>query len=204
MKRRFAMLDRDGTLIYERHYLADPEQVELLPGVVEGLRALRSMGLGLVVLTNQSGVGRGFFDLATLGKIHERMRWLLKDQGIELDGIYYCPHSPEDGCTCRKPAAGMVARAVQDLDFDPAQGFMIGDKNADVQLGNYVGAKTVLVLTGYGQRELESGVTRPDHIVANLADLPPIVAEYVKAAPASDGGIVPKVNPSGPSLKQDH
>ena len=195
MRRRFVMLDRDGTLIYERHYLADPEQVELLPGVIEGLRLLRSMGVGLVVLTNQSGLARGFFDQAALEKIHERMEKLLMDQGLELDGIYYCPHLPEDGCACRKPAVGMVARAAQDLDFDPAQGFMVGDKDVDVQLGKNIGAKTILVLTGHGQREIERGLTHPDHIVATLAELPKIVSSYLGGFSSADEAIVATPGP---------
>lgn len=175
MRRRFILLDRDGTLIYERHYLSDPEQVELLPGVVEGLTALRKLGFGLVVLTNQSGLGRWLFDLGTLHKIHERMKRLLLDHGLELDGIYYCPHLPEDKCACRKPATGMALQAAQELDFDLAQSFMVGDKNVDVQLGKNIGAKSVLVLTGYGREELATGETHPDYIIANLAELPTIV-----------------------------
>ncbi len=185
MRRRFVMLDRDGTLIHERHYLSAPEQVELLPGVVEGLLALRQLDLGLVVLTNQSGVGRGLFDLAALNRIHERMNHLLKAQGVELDGIYHCPHLPEDGCVCRKPAAGMALKAAQELDFDPAQGFMVGDKNVDVQLGKNIGAKSILVLTGYGKKELESGEVHPDHIIATLAELPSIVTGSSAGTPSS-------------------
>lgn len=173
------MLDRDGTLIYERHYLADPDQVELLPGVVDGLRLLRNMGLGLVVLTNQSGLARGLFDLATLEKIHARMEQLLMDEGLELDGIYYCPHLPEQGCSCRKPAVGMVERATKALNFNSAESFMVGDKDIDIRLGKNVGAKTILVLTGYGQCERSHGLTHPDHIISTLVDLPPIVAGYL-------------------------
>ena len=142
MTRRFAMLDRDGTLIHERHYLSDPNDVELLPGAVEGLLSLRKMGLGLVVLTNQSGVGRGYFDVARLELVHARMNSLLAQEGVEVDGIYYCPHRPEDLCPCRKPRPGLVNRAASELRFQPGDGFMIGDKAIDVQLGRAVGATT--------------------------------------------------------------
>jgi D-glycero-D-manno-heptose 1,7-bisphosphate phosphatase len=91
-QRRFAVLDRDGTIIVERHYLSDASQVELIPGVAGGLRHLREMGLGLIVITNQSGIGRGFFDQARLDLIHQRLRELLQAEGVNLDDIYSCPH----------------------------------------------------------------------------------------------------------------
>src|SRR3989338_6624600 len=103
-KRRFVVLDRDWTVIVERHYLADPGQVELIPGVAPALRQLHRMGLGLVVLTNQSGVGRGLFDTQRVEAIHQRMRAVLEAEGVRLDGVFYCPHAPESGCGCRKPA----------------------------------------------------------------------------------------------------
>lgn len=170
------MLDRDGTLIYERHYLADPDGVELLPGVIEGLKAIRKMGLGLVVVTNQSGIGRGLFDLSMLDKVHERMKRLLSYHGVELDGIYYCPHLPETHCDCRKPAVGMALRAAKELNFEPGEGFMVGDKNVDVQLGKNLGATTVLVLTGYGQDEMERSAVNTDHVIKSLSELPEIVS----------------------------
>jgi D-glycero-D-manno-heptose 1,7-bisphosphate phosphatase len=179
MRPRFVMLDRDGTLIEERHYLSRPDQVVLLPGVVEGLRALRQMGLGLVVLTNQSGIGRGLFDLDALRSIHERMATLLGAQGLALDGIYYCPHRPDEGCPCRKPATGMAMQAATELGFDPGEGFMVGDKAVDVDLGRNLGAKTVLVLTGYGRQENEAGRAKPDHVVEDLSALPAVIAPYL-------------------------
>ncbi len=182
MRRRFVMLDRDGTLIHERHYLSDPEDVELLPGAVEGLLSLREMGLGLVVLTNQSGVGRGYFDVARLQLIHARMNELLAREGVVLDGIYYCPHRPEDACFCRKPSAGLVNLASSDLGFQPSDGFMIGDKASDVQLGKAVGATTFLVLTGYGSMELEESAGYADHVVIDLARAAEIVASIAHAS----------------------
>lgn len=182
MGRRFAMLDRDGTLIQERHYLSDPEDVELLPGVVDGLLSLRGMGLGLVVLTNQSGVGRGYFDVARLELVHARMNELLAHGGVALDGIYYCPHRPEDACSCRKPKAGLVNLASSELGFRPSDGFMIGDKAIDVQLGKAVGATTFLVLTGYGKQEQEEAAGYADHVVADLARVADIVASNALAS----------------------
>jgi D-glycero-D-manno-heptose 1,7-bisphosphate phosphatase len=179
MPRRFAMLDRDGTLIHERHYLSDPDDVELLPGAVEGLLSLRKLGLGLVVLTNQSGVGRGYFDVARLELVHARMNSLLAHEGVELDGIYYCPHRPEDLCPCRKPRAGMVNRAASELRFQPGDGFMIGDKAIDLQLGKVVGATTFLVLTGYGKREHGEAAAYTDYVADDLAQVAEVVASLI-------------------------
>jgi D-glycero-D-manno-heptose 1,7-bisphosphate phosphatase len=164
------MLDRDGTLIAERHYLGRPDEVELLVGVPDALRSLRRSGFGLVVLTNQSGVGRGFFDLAALERVHERMNELLLEHEVVLDGIYYCPHLPEDRCRCRKPADGLALRAAAELDFDPGEAFMVGDKTIDMMLGKAVGATTLLVLTGYGMEEAKSSNSYADHIVTDMRE----------------------------------
>jgi D-glycero-D-manno-heptose 1,7-bisphosphate phosphatase len=168
MKRRFVILDRDGTIIVERHYLSDPDQVELLPEVVNGLRAMQKMGLGLVVVTNQSGIGRGFFDEARLSRIHHRMNELLDAEGVALDALYFCPHVPEDECACRKPRPGLIELAAAELDFDPQDCFVIGDKACDIELGQRVGGTTFLVQTGYGAQEAVAMTTRPDYIVNDL------------------------------------
>jgi D-glycero-D-manno-heptose 1,7-bisphosphate phosphatase len=149
---RFVFLDRDGTLNVERHYLSDPDQLELLPNVAAGLWKLREAGFGLVVVTNQSGIARGYFDESRLAAIHHRLREMLAAEGVALDAIYHCPHGPADACRCRKPAPGMIEQAARDLKFDPAACVMIGDKACDVDLGHAVGAASILVRTGYGSR----------------------------------------------------
>ena len=98
-EQRFVVLDRDGTIIEEREYLSDPEQVRLIPGVGAALREFQQLGLGLVVITNQSGIGRGFFDHAQLERVHDRLSELLDAEGVHLDGLYICPHKPDDNCT---------------------------------------------------------------------------------------------------------
>ncbi len=170
MKKQFVVLDRDGTLIVERHYLSDPEQVELLPGVVQGLRQMCQMGLGLVVVTNQSGIGRGYFDHQRLAEINARMLELLAAEDIFLDGIYHCPHVPDDRCHCRKPEPGMILQAAADLNFQPANCFVIGDKPCDIELGQRVSATTLLVKTGYGAEVAANQTTNPDYLVENLAE----------------------------------
>ena len=164
-----ALLDRDGTLIVERDYLSDPEGVELLPGAAAGLRRMREMGLALVVVTNQSGVGRGYFTEASLRAVHERMESLLAREGVRLDGIYHCPHAPDDGCDCRKPATGLAERAARELGFALARSAVIGDKGSDVALARALGVPAVLVTTGYGARELAAGA-EPDAVAADLLE----------------------------------
>src|SRR5215469_17955325 len=132
---RYVLLDRDGTLNVEKHYLSDPAQLELMPGVVEGLRLLQSHGFGLVVISNQSGIGRGVVGKDLVEAIHVRLRELLQQQGVELNGIYYCPHSPEQNCSCRKPSPAMIYQAAEDLDFNPGESFVVGDKSSDVEMG---------------------------------------------------------------------
>lgn len=179
MPRPFVMLDRDGTLIAERHYLSDPDQVELLPGAVAGLQRLRQLGLGLIMVTNQSGVGRGYFSLARLDEVHERVRKLLGEHQVLLDGIYVCPHVPEDNCACRKPRPGLLVRAAAELGFDPAEGFVIGDKPCDIELGQAVKARTFLVRTGYGAKHEADASTQADHVVDNILDAANIITQLV-------------------------
>jgi D-glycero-D-manno-heptose 1,7-bisphosphate phosphatase len=175
---RFAVLDRDGTIIVERHYLADPDGVELLPGVGAGLRRLRELGFGMIIATNQSGLGRGYFDTARLNQIHQRLADLLREQGVVLDGIYCCPHVPEDDCPCRQPKPGLIVQAASELGFDPAQCVVIGDKPCDIDLGRGVGAFTVLVKTGYGASFAISGDIGADAIADDLEHAAQIVHDH--------------------------
>jgi D-glycero-D-manno-heptose 1,7-bisphosphate phosphatase len=165
--RPFVLLDRDGTLIVERHYLARAEDVELLPLTAPGLRLMQAAGLGLAVLTNQSGLGRGYFDWAALHAVHARMTQLLAQEGVSLDGIYVCPHTPEADCNCRKPRPGLVQWAAAELHFDPSKSFVVGDKPCDIELGRRVGAIAILVRTGYGAFWEHEGL-QADYIVDDV------------------------------------
>jgi len=167
-QRRFIMLDRDGTLNVERDYLSDPDQLELIPGVPQALRRLRQLGFGLVVVSNQSGVGRGYFDLAAVERVQQRLRDVLAAEGASIDGFYICPHAPDQRCDCRKPLTGMVDKAAAEWGFAPSEGYVIGDKEADVELGRAVGAKSILVRTGWGKDTEQAGRCRPDAIVDDL------------------------------------
>jgi D-glycero-D-manno-heptose 1,7-bisphosphate phosphatase len=130
--RRLALIDRDGTIIIDRVYLRDPDGIEFAPGAIEGLRLLRDAGFALVLITNQSGIARGYFDAAQLEQIHDRLQSMLAAEDLRLDAIYVCPHGPDDGCDCRKPAPGMVKSAMDDLDFGPERVVLIGDSDADM------------------------------------------------------------------------
>jgi D-glycero-D-manno-heptose 1,7-bisphosphate phosphatase len=181
MKRRFVLLDRDGTIIIERHYLSDPHQIEFLPGAVTGLRHMLGMGLGLVVVTNQSAVGRGFFDEAHLNLIHRRLYELLEAEGVHLEKIYFCPHTPEDDCFCRKPRPGLIERAAKELDFDLQASFVIGDKPADIELGRQVRATTFLVRTGYGAQLVDDPAVNPDYVADDLSAAAQMIQRLLNA-----------------------
>lgn len=175
MNRTYVLLDRDGTIIYDRHYLADPAGVELLPGAAAGLRKLRELDCGLIVVTNQSGIGRGYFDEPTLGRIHDRMCELLAAEKIALDAIYFCPHATADACDCRKPKPGMAVQAAREFGFDPRTSFVIGDRPGDVELGRAIGATSILVRTGVGQETERDGSCTPDFVGDDLT----AVAEFI-------------------------
>ncbi|MFW5836760.1 MAG: D-glycero-alpha-D-manno-heptose-1,7-bisphosphate 7-phosphatase [Desulfovibrionaceae bacterium] len=164
-----ALLDRDGVVIHDRHYLSHPDQVELLPGAADGLRSLSALGLALVLVTNQSGVARGYFSTDSVAAVHARLAELLQAEGLALDGVYFCPHGPHDGCDCRKPRPGLAEQAARDLVLDLSRSFVIGDKCCDVALGRAVGACSILVRTGYGaEHEKTCGETA--HAVADDLD----------------------------------
>ena len=149
------LLDRDGTVIHDRHYLSDPEGVELLPGAVQGLQLLRDAGAGLFLVTNQSGIGRGMFSEESYLACHARLEDLLRQEGLNLGDSAFCPHAPEQqGCACRKPQAGMWKRLRDAHALMPQTSAMIGDKLVDIAFGRNAGlAATVLVLTGKGEKE---------------------------------------------------
>lgn len=186
-RQRYAILDRDGTIIVEKNYLADPDQVELLPGAAAGLRLMQEAGLGLLVVTNQSGIGRGYFDWPRLEEIHARLIRLLRDAGITLDGIYVCPHLPEEGCECRKPAPGLARQAAREHGFDPRDSFLIGDKLSDIQFGRNIGAVTILTRTGYGAAGEPEGGVSPDYVVDDLIGAARIIARRLTEV-AGNGG----------------
>jgi D-glycero-D-manno-heptose 1,7-bisphosphate phosphatase len=150
------ILDRDGTVIVDKHYLHDPAGVELLPGAGEGLALLARAGIRLFIATNQSGIGRGYFPEADYHAVDARLRDMLADYGVSIVDTAFCPHAPDTPCNCRKPATGMWSRLAADHGLAPANTVMIGDKDADVRFGLEAGlAASILVLTGKGAGELD-------------------------------------------------
>jgi histidinol-phosphate phosphatase family protein len=165
------VVDRDGTLIADRHYLADPAGVELLPGVVAGLRQFVAQGYDVAVVTNQSGIGRGFFDHAAMVAVHAELTRQLATHGIHLAGIWHCPHHPDAGCACRKPEPRLLQQAMHRLGYGAAQCLVVGDKRCDIELGARLGVRTALVRTGYGADTERDGGCCPDRVVDSFAEL---------------------------------
>lgn len=154
-------LDRDGNLNEEVGYLGDPARVRLLPGAGPAVRAVREAGMHAVIITNQSGIARGLIQDSEVRAVNQRVVKLLAEQGAEVDGVYYCPHHPEGAvaqyrvvCACRKPAPGLLHQAAEDLGVALEKSFVIGDKLSDVALAHAVGARGILVRTGFGNEQL--------------------------------------------------
>jgi D-glycero-D-manno-heptose 1,7-bisphosphate phosphatase len=157
---RAVFLDRDGTIIEEVGYLDRADRVSFFPWTIAAIQALNCAGLAVVMVSNQSGLARGFFNEAVVDDVHRRMAGLLAAGGAHIDAYYYCPHHPDGKvtglgvvCDCRKPARGLVDRAVAEFGIDPARSFVAGDRWVDIGLARAVGAKGVLVRTGYGDLE---------------------------------------------------
>ncbi len=159
---RWVIADRDGTLIVDQNYRSDPDDVQLLPGVVAGLTKIAELGLKVVVVSNQSGIGRGYFGESDVHAVNTRMNELLAEHSLFLAGIYFCPHEPRIHCVCRKPKTQLLERAASDIGFVAKDSFMIGDKPSDIELGVNLGSRTVLISS-----DSESVVT-PDFVVQDL------------------------------------
>lgn len=176
---RAVFLDRDGTINVEKNYLIDPAEFEFVAGVPQALKRLQDAGFLLVVVTNQSGVARGYFGLEDVDRLHEHMIALLAKVGVRIDRIEICPHHPTAGvadylkvCDCRKGKPGMLLKAADELQIDLAQSYMVGDKVADVEAGLAAGCQSYLVLTGYGQAHRQKV---QNMLIEVLADLPEVV-----------------------------
>lgn len=174
-------IDRDGTLTEEVGYVNHPSRLRLLPRSAEAVRRLNEAGIAAVVATNQAGIARGYFSEEVMNAVHEQLVGQLKDAGAHLDGLYVCPHHPTEGvppfradCDCRKPKPGLLLRAARDLDLDLGDSIMVGDKASDLLVAGPVGARAVLVLTGYGRGEWEyrraDFAVTPDHVAGDLLD----------------------------------
>ena len=170
LRHRLLLLDRDGTIMVEKGFPKDPAEVELIPGAAAAIRRLRALGLRAAVISNQSGIGRGYLTHEDVARVNARLGELLATEGAALDGLYYCPHAPEDACACRKPQRILLDRAARDLGGDLSRSFFVGDKKDDVDAGRNVGSTTFLVRTGYGEKQAFPEDAGPDFVVADLAE----------------------------------
>ncbi|WP_243364718.1 D-glycero-alpha-D-manno-heptose-1,7-bisphosphate 7-phosphatase [Fundidesulfovibrio terrae] len=183
-----ALVDRDGTIIVEKHYLHDPAQVELVPGAGEALGRLKRAGVRLFVVTNQSGIGRGYYSEQDFRAVQARLEELLAPYGVAFDGVAFCPHAPDERCACRKPEPGMWEELRSRHGLAPDETVMIGDNASDVAFGLASGmAQSVLVLTGHGRRFAEKlGLTPIGHgwrrVTAPAPGQPTLLAHDLAAA----------------------
>ena len=166
-------LDRDGTIIHDPGYLSKIEQIRFYDGVLEKIAFLKNIGFKIFIITNQSGVGRGYFSEEKLNVIHDHLLKMMYDNQAGVDGIRYCPHAPEDGCACRKPSPEMVLSLSKEFDVDLQQSFFIGDKIQDVLTGKNTNCKTVLITHGKTREQLCSKGEKwaePDFITEQPVD----------------------------------
>lgn len=168
--KRFALFDRDGTIMIDKVYQKDPSLTEFYPNSIKGMKLLQDAGWGLVLITNQSGIARGYISSEELEAVNESMAAQLKAGGVELAGMYFCPHLPSDDCRCRKPLPGMAEAAAADLGFAIEDTVVIGDRPCDIELGKAIGGRTVLVRTGGGEETEREGVVAPDFVADDLLD----------------------------------
>jgi len=179
--RSAVFIDRDGTLTEEVGYVNHPRRLRVLPRSAEAIRRLNGVGIAAVVVTNQAGIARGYFSEEVLTAVNASLVSQLKEEGAHLDGIYVCPHHPTEGeppyrmvCDCRKPRPGLLLRAASELGLDLGRSTLVGDKPSDLVAAGAVGARSVLVLTGYGLGEWEyrreAFPVTPDHVAQDLLD----------------------------------
>lgn len=193
--RRAIFLDRDGTLVHPRHYPSRPADLCLYDGIGPGLCRLQEAGFRLVVVTNQSGIARGYFSIDDLTAMHEHLARELARYGVRLDGIYHCPHHP-DGiipelavcCDCRKPGPGMARRAAADLGLDPARSWFVGDILDDVEAGHRAGCRTVLVDLGTEPPPAHP-LREPDYVARDTRHALDIIAQCEGLLAGLTGGI---------------
>ena len=185
MKKNTAVfLDRDGTINEEEGYLDSLDKLKIIPSAYEAIRLINESGMKVVVISNQAGVARGFFTEDFVKVTHEHLQTALRQQGATIDNFYYCPHHPTEGiepyrkdCNCRKPAPGMLLRAVQDLNIDLTRSYLVGDRFNDMEAGKKIGVRGILVKTGFGQSLLQDDgpdeatpENKPDFIAADILE----------------------------------
>ncbi len=183
-------LDRDGTINEELEFISSPDDIKLIPLSADAIRQANEIGLKVFVITNQSGVARGFIKEEELVRVHNKLVELLNQEGAHIDAIYFCPHHPELGeppykmeCECRKPNSGMLRQAEKEFNIDLKKSFVVGDRIIDIQAASAVGATGILVLTGYGKNQIDEILKNNieiDYIAENLYDAMQFIKTKIK------------------------
>lgn len=173
-------LDKDGTLIHNIHYNADPRLITVTEGAIEGLKKLTAAGYTLFVITNQQGVALGYFTEDDVHKVRERIEEILEEENIPLQGFYYCPHHEEKGCSCRKPKPGMIINAAREHYIDLSKSWMIGDTPTDIEAGNKAGCRTLLFDKGYENEWDLTSSQIPDGVVKTLDEAADSILQFSK------------------------
>jgi histidinol-phosphate phosphatase family protein len=166
-------LDRDGVInkVKSGKYITSVSEVKIYPSFIEGFKKLDLSKYHLIIITNQSAINRGFISLDDSIKINDYIVSLLKDKNIFINAVYFCPHTPSENCTCRKPKTGLIAEAKKDFKIDFKDSYYIGDKKSDMELSRNVGLKSIFVLTGEGKRYLDKLDFKPDFVLNNLKNI---------------------------------
>ena len=170
---RAVFLDRDGTVNTEVDYLSNVKDLRLIKNAAKAIRILNQNKVKVIIVTNQSGISRGLFSIDDLDNVHNELKRRLRGKGAYIDTIYYCPHHPDEECSCRKPENGMFKLAAKDFDLELNKCYIVGDKLIDIKAAHNISAKGILVRTGYGkseQNKLREADVMPDHIAENLYD----------------------------------
>jgi D,D-heptose 1,7-bisphosphate phosphatase len=178
-------LDRDGTITEEKDFIYKIEEIKFIPGSKEALKILQGLGYKLVIVSNQSGIARGIMTVEQVEKVNDFILKELERDGVKIEGIYYCPHHPDENCNCRKPKTGLIKRALQDHHLKLKNSWTIGDKLSDVLLGKNIKGKSISVLTGYGQgtkQKIESDSDvyewqKPDYMAKDFLE----AASFIKS-----------------------
>jgi len=183
MGNKAVFIDRDGTINVDGPYLSDPEKFKMYSGVCDGIKKLKENGFKIIVITNQSGIARGYFTEKDLDAIHTKMKREFKKFDVELDGIYYCPHHPDDNCNCRKPNTGLFDKAIKNHGVAVKDSYMLGDKMHDIDAGKRVGIKGILIPV---QDEKDKTIHEehkwdfhPDYIACNFTDAVGWILKYL-------------------------
>jgi D-glycero-D-manno-heptose 1,7-bisphosphate phosphatase len=190
MKKASVFLDRDGTINEEMGYINHPDRFVVFPFVAESIRIFNTLGFHVFVVTNQSGIARGYYEESLVIDLHQKLLHMMNNENARIDDVFYCPHHPKEGkgkylldCDCRKPKPGMIYQAMEKYDIDLENSYMIGDRYKDIVFAKKMQMKSALVLTGYGKGEYEFQKSQwkvhPDIIGSNLLDVARIIKDNI-------------------------